>query len=127
MLPMYRSNFGLFLIYCFVSSNMSSQRFVLHNGLSISTKPSDVTEITSSSVIDCARECKSNKLCHKASYDILTKWCRIFNEQTIRNCDVGMDVIQTSVFLKKVDGKLCNFDRFPLVVSIYVCWTTFLV
>jgi hypothetical protein len=34
--------------------------------------------------------------------------------------DVGLDVIQTSVFLKKVDGKLCIFDRFPLVVSIYI-------
>ena len=111
----------IFNLLSFVSSNMSSQRFVLHNGLSISTKPSDVTEITSSSVIDCARECKSTKLCHRASYDILTKRCRIFNEQTSRNCDAGMDVIQTSVFRKKVDGKLCNFDRFPLVVSIYVC------
>jgi hypothetical protein len=111
----------IFNLLSFVSSNMSSQRFVLHNGLSISTKPSDVTEITSSSVIDCARECKSTKLCHRASYDILTKRCRIFNEQTSRNCDVWLDVIQTSVFIKNVDGKLCNFDRFPLVVSIYVC------
>jgi hypothetical protein len=111
----------IFNLLSFVSSNMSSQRFVLHNGLSISTKPSDVTEITSSSVIDCARECKSTKLCHRASNDILTKRCRIFNEQTSRNCDVWLDVIQTSVFIKNVDGKLCNFDRFPLVVSIYVC------
>jgi len=76
----------------FVSSNISSQHFILHNTLSISTKTSDVT-----------------------------KRCRIFNEQTSRNCDVGLDVIHTSVFLKKVDGKLCNFERFPLVVSIYVC------
>ena len=105
----------------FVSSNMSSQRFVLHNGLSISTTTSDVTEITSRSAIDCACECTSNKLCHRASYDRLTKRCRIFNEQTSRNCDVGLDVTQTSVFITKVDGKLCNFDRFPLVVSIYVC------
>ena len=105
----------------FVSSNMSSQRFVLHNGLSISTTASDVTEITSRSVIDCACECTSNKLCHRASYDRLTKRCRIFNEQTSRNCDVGLDVTQTSVFIKKVDGKLCNYDRFPLVVRIYVC------
>ena len=105
----------------FVSSNMSSQRFFLHNGLSISTTASDVTNITSMSVIDCARECTSNKLCHRASYDRLTKRCRIFNEQNSRNCDVGLDVIQTSVFIKKVDGKLRNFDRFPLVVSIYVC------
>ena len=105
----------------FVSSNISSQRFVLHNALSISTKASDVTEITSSSDMDCARECKRNKLCHRASYDRLTKRCRILNEQTSKNCDVGLDLIQTSLFLKKVDGKLCNFDRFPLVVSIYVC------
>ena len=105
----------------FASSNISSQRFVLHSALSISTTASDVTEITSSSVIDCACECTSNKLWHRASYDRLTKQCRIFNEQTSRNCDVGLDVIQTSVFLKKVDGKLCNFDRFPLVASIYVC------
>ena len=105
----------------FVSSNISSQRFVLHSALSISTKSSDVTEITSSSVIDCACECKSNNLCHRASYDRMTKQCRILNEQTSRNCDEGLDVIQTSVFIKKVDGKLCNFDRFSLVVSIYVC------
>ena len=105
----------------FVSSNISMQRFVLHNALSISTKASDVTEITSQVNIDCANECKRNKLCHRASYDRLAKRCRIFNEQTSRNCDVGLDVIQTSVFLKKVDGKLCIFDRFPLVVSIYVC------
>ena len=105
----------------FVSSNISSQRFVLHNALSISTKASDVTEITSSSNIDCACECKRNKLCHRASYDRLTKRCRIFNEHTSRNCDVGLDVIQTSVFLKKADGKLCHFDRFPIVINIYVC------
>ena len=46
----------------FVSSNISSQRFVLHNALSISTKTSDVTEIISSSDIDCACECKRSKL-----------------------------------------------------------------
>jgi hypothetical protein len=111
----------IFNLLSFASSNISSQRFILHNALSISTTASDVTEITSRSAIDCARECTSNKLCHRASYDRLTKRCRIFNEQTSRTCDVGLDVIQTSVFLKKVDGKLCNFDRFPLVVSIYVC------
>ena len=104
-----------------VSSNNSSQRFVLYNTLSISTKASDVTEITSRSDIECACECKRNTLCHRASYDRLTKRCRIFNEHIGRNCDVGLDVIQTSVFLKKVDGKLCNFDRFPLVINIYVC------
>jgi hypothetical protein len=57
-------------------------------------------------------------LCHRASYDRLTKRSRIFNEQNSRKCDVGLDVIQTSVFIKKVDGQLRNFDRFPLVVSI---------
>jgi hypothetical protein len=41
---------------------------------------------------------------------------RIFNEQTSRNCDVALDAIQTSLFIQKVDGKLCNIDRFPLVV-----------
>ena len=106
----------------FVSSNMSSQRFVLHNGLSISTTASDVTEITSRSVIDCACECTSNKLCHRASYDRQTKRCRIFNEQTGRNCDVGLDVIHTSVFLKKADGKLSNFDRFPIVYAELHSW-----
>jgi hypothetical protein len=111
----------IFNLLSFASSNISSQRFILQNALSISTTASDVTEITSRSVIDCARECTSNKFCHIASYDRLTKRCRIFNEQNSRTCDVGLDVIQTSVFLKKVDGKLCNFDRFPLVVSIYVC------
>jgi hypothetical protein len=111
----------------FVSSNISIQRFLLHSALSISTKASNVTEITSRSDIECACECKLNKWCHRASYDRLTKRCRIFNEHTSRNCDVGLDVIQTSVFLTKVDGKLCNFDRFPLVVNIYVCWTAFLV
>jgi hypothetical protein len=104
-----------------VSSNNSSQRFVLYNTLSISTKASDVTEITSRSDIECACECKRNTLCHRASYDRLTKRCRIFNEQTSRNCDVGLDVTQTSVFITKVDRKLCNFDRFPLVINIYVC------
>ena len=102
----------------FVSSNMSSQRFVLHNGLSISTTASDVTEITSRSVINCACECTSNKLCHRASYDRLTKRSRIFNEQNSSKCDVGLDVIQTSVFIKKVDSQLRNFERFPVVVSI---------
>jgi hypothetical protein len=111
----------IFNLLSFASSNISSQRFILQNALSISTTASDVTEITSRSVIDCAHECTSNKFCHRASYDRLTKRCRIFNEQNSRTCDVGLDVIQTSVFLKKVDGKLCNFDRFPLVVSIYVC------
>ena len=56
------------LLSC-VSSNMSSQRFVLHNALSTSTTASDVTEITSRSDIDCARKCTSNKLCQRASYD----------------------------------------------------------
>ena len=110
----------IFNLLSFASSNISSQRFILHNALSISTTASDVTEITSSSVIDCALECTSNKLCHRASYDRLTKRCRIFNEQTSRTCDVGLDVIQTSVFLKKYDGKLYNLDIFPLVVIIYV-------
>ena len=110
-----------------VSSDIFSQRFVIHDSLSISTNASDVTETESSSVIDCARDCKRNTLCHRASYDRLTKRCRIFNEQTTRNCAVGLDVIQTSVFLEKVYGKLYNFDKFPLVVSIYVCRTTFLV
>ena len=108
------------LLSC-VSSSNSSQRFALYNTLSISTKASDVTEITSRSDIECACECKRNTLCHRASYGRLTKRCRIFNEHTSRNCDVGLDVIQTSVFLKKVDGKLCNFDRFPLVINIYAC------
>jgi hypothetical protein len=112
VLPIYRLN-----LLSFVSSNISIQRFVLHNALSISTKASDVTEITSRSIIDCANECKRNKLCHIASYDKLAKRCRIFNEQTSRNCDVGLDVIQISVFLKKVDGKLCIFDRFPFVLN----------
>ena len=123
---MYRVTYVPFKIWIilnllsFVSSNISSQLFVLHNALSISTNASDVTEITSSSDLDCARECKRSKLCHRASYDRLTKQCRIFNDQTSRNCDVGLDVMQTSVFLKTVDGKLCNFDIYPLVVSIYV-------
>jgi hypothetical protein len=108
----------IFNLLSFVSSNMSSQRFVLHSALSISTTASDVTEIASRSKIDCACKCTSNKLCRRASYDRLTKRCRIFNDQTSRKCDVGLHVIQTSVFLKKVDGKLSNFDRFPLVVSI---------
>jgi hypothetical protein len=111
----------IFNLFSCVSSNISSQRFVLHNALSISTKASDVTEIKSRSNIECARECKRNKWCHRASYDRLTKRCRIFNEHTSRKCDVGLDVIQTSVFIAEVEGRLCNFDRFPLVVSIYVC------
>jgi hypothetical protein len=114
------------LLSC-VPSNNSSQRFVLHSTLSISTKDSDVTEITSRSDIECACDCKRNTLCHRASFDRLTKRCLILNEQTSRNCDVGLDVTQTSVFLKNVDGKLCNFERFPLVINIYVCRTTFLV
>ena len=85
------------LLSC-VSSNNSSQRFVLYNTLSISTKASDVTEITSRSDKECACECKRNTLCHRARYDRLTKRCRIFNEHISRNCDVGLDVIQTSVF-----------------------------
>ena len=110
-----------------VSSDIFSQRFVIHESLSISTNASDVTETESSSVIDGARDCKRNTLCHRASYDRLTKQCRIFHEQTTRNCAVGLYVIQTSVFLEKVYGKLYNFDKFPIVVSIYVCRTTFLV
>ena len=102
-------------VVCFVSS----QRFVLHSELSISTKASDVTEIASSSAIECACVCKRNNLCHRASYDRMTKRCRIFNDQTYRNCDVGLDVVQTSVFLKKVDGKLHNFDLFPPVIIKY--------
>ena len=107
-------------LVCFVSSDISLQHFVVHKALSLSTNASDVTEIASRSVLDCARKCKSNNLCHRASYDTMTKRCRIFNDHTGRNCDVGLDVTQTSVFLKTVDGKLCNFDRFPLVVSLYV-------
>jgi len=105
---------------CFVSSDISLQHFVLHKALGISTRASDVTEIASRSATECASVCKRNNLCHKASYDRMTKRCRIFNDQANRNCDVGMDVVQTSVSLKKVDGKLHNFDRFPLVVNIYV-------
>ena len=48
----------------FVSSNISIQRFLLHSALSISTKASNVTEITSRSDIECACECKLNKWCH---------------------------------------------------------------
>jgi len=108
---------------CFVSSDISSQRFVIYDSLRISTKASDVTELESSSVIDCTCECKRNNLCHRASYDTMTKRCRIINDQTSKNCDVGLDVIQTSVFLKKVDGKLYNLDMFifSLVVTFYVC------
>ena len=105
---------------CFVSSAISSQHFVLHKALGISTNASDVTEIASRSDIECASVCTRNNLCHRASYDRMTKRCRIFNDQTNRNCDVGLDVVQTSVFLKTADGKLYNFDRFPLVVNIYV-------
>ena len=104
---------------CFVSSDSSSQHFVLHKALCISTKASDVTEIASRSAIECASVCKRNNLCHKASYDTMTKRCRIFNDDTGRNCDVGLDVAQTSVFLKKVDGKLHNFDLFPRVIIKY--------
>ena len=107
-------------LLCFVSSDISSQHFVGHKALSLSTNAPDVTDIASRSVLDCARECNSNNLCHRANYDRLTKPCRILNEQTGRNCDVGMDVIHTSVFLKIADGKLCSLDRFPLVVIIYV-------
>jgi hypothetical protein len=105
---------------CFISSEIPSQQFVLHKELSISTKASDVSEIGSPSAIACAGVCMRNNLCHRASYDRMTKRCRIFNDQTNRNCDVGLDVVQTSVFLKTVDGKLCNFNRFPLVANIYV-------
>jgi len=72
----------------FVSSDISSQRFVLRNALSISTKSSDVTEIESGSIIDRVRECKRNNLCHRASSDILTKRSRISNDQTSKNCGV---------------------------------------
>ena len=99
----------IFNLLSFVSSDSSSQRFIINSALSISTKASDVTEIASSSVIDCAHECNRINLCHRASYDTMTKRCRIFNDQTSRNCDVGLDIIQTSVFLKKADGKLYNF------------------
>ena len=74
----------------FISSEISSQQFVLHKELSISNK-----------IIWCIRN-----------------WIPLC--QTNRNCDVGLDVVQTSVFLKTVDGKLCNFNRFPLVANIYV-------
>ena len=84
----------IIIIVCFVSS----QRFVTHDALSISKKASDVAEIESGSVIDCTRDCKRNNLCNRASYDKLTKRCRIVNDETSRNCDVEMDVIQTSVF-----------------------------
>ena len=59
----------IFNLLSFASSNISSQRFILHNALSISTTASDVTEITSRSDIDCACKCTSNKLCQRASYD----------------------------------------------------------
>jgi len=95
--------------------------------LSISKKESDVTEIESGSIIDCARECKRNNLCHRASYDTLTKRCQISNDQTSNNCGVEKEAIQTSILLKRDDLKLYNFDRYPLVVSIYVGWTTSLV
>ena len=107
-------------LLCFVSSDISLQHFVGHKALSLSANAPDVTDIASRSVLHCAPECNSNNLCHRASYDKMTKRCRIFNDHTGRNCDVGLDVIQTSVFLKKYDGKLYNLDRFPLVVIIYV-------
>ena len=111
-------------LVCFVSSDISSHHFVLHEALGISTNASDITEIASRSATECASVCMRNNLCHRASYDRMTKRCRIFNDQTNRNCDVGLDVVHTSVFLKKVDGKLYNFDRFPLVVNIFVSFTT---
>ena len=107
-------------LVCFVSSDISSHHFVLHEALGISTNASDITEIASRSATECASVCMRNNLCHRASYDRMTKRCRIFNDHTGRNCDVGLDVTQTSVFLKTVDGKLCNFDIYPLVVSFYV-------
>ena len=84
-------------VVCFVSS----QRFVLHGELTISTKASDVTEIASRSAIECASVCTRNNLCHRASYDRMTKRCRIFNDQTNRNCDVGLDVACAYVCILK--------------------------
>lgn len=96
-------------IACFVSCDFSSQPFTLYKSLGISTNAADITEIASDSAIHCASVCILNNVCHRASYDIMTKKCRIYNDQTNRNCDVWLDVIQTSLFLRKVGGKFCNF------------------
>lgn len=56
----------IFNLLNLVSSSISSRHSVHHSALSIATEASDVEEMTSSSDIDCARECK---LCHRASYD----------------------------------------------------------
>jgi len=55
----------------FVSSDISSQRFVLHDSISISTNASDVTEIEPSSVINCALDCIRSNLCNISSYDTM--------------------------------------------------------
>jgi len=55
----------------FVSSDISSQRFVIHDSLSISTNLSDVTEIEFSSVINCALDCIRSHLCNISSYDTM--------------------------------------------------------
>ena len=89
---------------------ISSQRFVLHDSLSISTNAPDVTEIESSSVINCARDCIRSNVCNISSYDTMAKGCRIFNDENSKNCGVEKEVIQTFVFLKKAAGKLYNFD-----------------
>ena len=99
---------------------ISSQRFVLHDSLSISTNAPDVTEIESNSVINCARDCIRSNLCNISSYDTMAKGCRIFNDENSKKCGVEKEVIQTFVFLKKAAGKLYNFDWFPLV-CLFVC------
>ena len=102
---------------CFASSAISSQRFVIHDALSISTYLSDVTEIECSSVINCALACLQSNFCHISSYDTMTNRCRIL---TSKGCGVQREAIPTSVFLKRDAGKLHNCDIFPLVVSIYL-------
>jgi hypothetical protein len=61
----------------FVSSNISIQRFVLHYALSVSTKASDVTEITSRSNIDCpTRLGRNNNYCVYAKpHSDAFSWC----------------------------------------------------
>lgn len=114
------SSFRLWIVINLVSL-VSSQRFVIYDSLRISTKASGVTEIESNSVLECARACKRNNLCHRTSYDAMTKLCQIFNDETSRNCDVEMDVSQTSMFLKKVDGKLFNIHIFSFLVGTNGC------
>lgn len=88
-----------------VSLETISQTFSCQKALSISTNAGSVTEVASRSATQCAVQCINDKLCQRASYDEMTKVCRMSHDISTNDCGVEKEATETSVFCMKPQGK----------------------